>query len=90
MIELECKEVIFHFNKKSLEDSSIPPWALKCKGQTFYVNHVDCQMPWSTKETPDNPSTKGSLKIKRCLLTIDDDNCATISKIESNGGASAG
>ena len=56
-------------------------WVLKTHGESFYVNHVDCQVPWSTKETPDNPHTKGSIKIKDCLLTIDENNDATISKL---------
>jgi hypothetical protein len=38
-------------------------------------------VPWSTKETPDNPSTKGSIKVKDVLLRIDNDNCATLSKL---------
>lgn len=38
-------------------------------------------MPWSTKETPDNDKTKGSIKFKQCKLTIDADNNATISKL---------
>lgn len=62
--------MVFHFNKKHLEDSSIPMWVLKAHGETYYVNHVDCNKPWSTKETPDNPSTKGAIKIKKCLLSI--------------------
>jgi len=45
------------------------------------VQHVDCKLPWSTKETPDNASTKGSLKIKECLLTINEANEATISHL---------
>ena len=56
-------------------------WVLKTHGETFYVNHVDCQLPWSTKETPDNPSTKGSIKIKECHLTINEHNEATIKKL---------
>lgn len=56
-------------------------WVVKTHGETYYVHHVDCQVPWSTKETPDNPSTKGSLKIKDCLITIDDANEATIIKL---------
>ena len=72
---------MFHFNKGHLTDQTIPMWVLKTHGETFYVHHVDCQMPWSTKETPDNPSTKGSLKIKECLLTINDANEATISSL---------
>ncbi len=80
-IEYACKDVVFHFNKKHLEDQTIPMWVLKTQGESFYVNHVDCSIPWSTKETPDNPHTKGSIKVKDCLLQIDDENCATISKL---------
>jgi hypothetical protein len=56
-------------------------WVVKSHGVTFYVNHVTAEIPWTTKETPDNPSTKGSIKFKRCKLIIDDDNCATLSKL---------
>ena len=56
-------------------------WKLAFHGETFYVNHVDCQLPWSTKETPDNPATKGSIKVKDCLLTINDSNEATLTKL---------
>ena len=80
-IEYACKDVVFHFNKKHLEDDSVPMWVLKTHGETFYVNHVECTLPWSTKETPDNSHTKGSIKVKDCLLGIDDDNCAHISKL---------
>lgn len=72
---------MFHFNKGHLTDPSIPMWVLKTKGESYYVNHVECSVPWSTKETPDNPSTKGSIKVKDCLLTIDDENNASISKL---------
>lgn len=79
-IEIACKEAVFHFNKKHLEDPSIPMWVIKAKGKSYYVDHVTCEVPWSTKETPDNAHTKGSIKLKRCLITIDDDNCATITE----------
>lgn len=69
---------MFHFNKKHLEDPTIPMWVVKTQGKTFYVNHVNCNLPWSTKETADNPHTKGSIKIRDCVLTIDSDNCASI------------
>lgn len=72
---------MFHFNKKHLEDQTIPMWVLKTHGESFYVNHVDCQIPWSTKETSDNPHTKGSIKVKDCLLTINDANEATLNKL---------
>jgi len=72
---------VFHFNKKHLEDQTIPMWVLKFHGETLYVNHVDCSIPWSTKETPDNSHTKGSIKVKDCLLTIDEQNEATLSPL---------
>lgn len=77
-IELACKEAVFHFNKKHLTDPEIPMWVVKAQGETYYVNHVNCSVPWSTKETPNNSHTKGSIKIKRCLITIDDNNVASI------------
>ena len=80
-IEFACDDVVFHFNKKHLEDSTIPMWVVKTKGKTYYVEHVECSVPWSTKETPDNSHTKGSIKVKDCLLVIDDSNCACISKL---------
>lgn len=56
-------------------------WSLKFHGETMYVNHVSCDLPWTTKETPDNSHTKGSIKIKDCLLQLDEDNNATISAL---------
>lgn len=53
-------------------------WKLAFHGETFYVNHVTASIPWSTKETPDNYHTKGSIKFRECLLTINDDNEASI------------
>jgi hypothetical protein len=56
-------------------------WVLKFHGETLYVNHVDCSIPWSTKETPDNPHTKGSIKVKNALLRVDADNHATLTEL---------
>ena len=81
MIEYTCKNIVFHFNKKHLEDSTIPMWVLKTAGNSFYVNHVTCEIPWTTKETPDNSHTKGSIKLKECLLTIDEENNAILTKL---------
>ena len=80
-IEYACKELVFHFNKKHLEDDTIPMWVIKFRGETYYVNHVDCSVPWSTKETPDNNHTKGSIKVKNCLVVIDDSNTAIITPL---------
>jgi hypothetical protein len=47
-------------------------WTLKFDGNTEYVRHVSfTNVSFSTKETPDNPSTKGSLKFKNFKLTIE-------------------
>jgi hypothetical protein len=56
-------------------------WVLKFHGETYYVNHVDAMLPWSTKETPDNSHTKGALKFKKALVTIDEHNNATITEL---------
>lgn len=61
----------FHFNKKHLEFPDIVPmWIIKAKGSTYYVNHVDCETPWTTREQPDNPSTKGAIRIKRGTIVL--------------------
>lgn len=83
MIELACKEVDFHFNKKHLEDPEIPMWVIRTKGKSYYVNHVTSTVSWSTKESVDNPKTKGSIKFKNVLLKIDDENCAELSVLTS-------
>ncbi len=54
-------------------------WVLKAKGQTYYVKHVQANIPFSTKESPDNPHTKGSIKFKNCNILIDDNLEAIIS-----------
>jgi hypothetical protein len=56
-------------------------WCISAKGSTYYVNHVVCSVPWSTRESKSNPHTKGSIKLKNCLITIDDDNVATITTL---------
>ena len=63
-IEYACKDLVFHFNKKHLEDETIPMWVVKTHGETFYVDHVSADIAWSTKETPNNSHTKGSIKFK--------------------------
>ena len=78
MTEIFCDEIVFHYNKKNLEDPAVPTWTLKTRGQSIYVTHVTCECPWSTKETPGNNSTKGSIKVKNALLIINDFNEATL------------
>lgn len=75
----DCDKVEFHFNKKNLEYPWIPMWVIKTKGQTYYVNHVNANCSWTTRETPDHESTKGSIRFRRCDLHIDTDGIATLS-----------
>jgi hypothetical protein len=58
-----------------LQDSKIPMWTIKHKGSTYYVNHIDVEpgVGFSTKETPNNPHTKGSLKVKGKLKIEEND-----------------
>jgi hypothetical protein len=60
----ECDRIVFHFNKAHNQDTSIPQWVVKHRGQTYYVNHLEAEVGFRTKETPDNEHTKGSLQFK--------------------------
>ena len=54
-------------------------WIVKCRGDTYYVNHVDVSpgVGFSTKETPSNNSTKGSIKFKANLEIENKNNIIT-------------
>jgi hypothetical protein len=78
----DCDKVEFHFNKKNLEYPWIPMWVVKTKGNTYYVNHVNANCPWTTRETPDNESTKGSIRFRRCELHIDAEGIATLTSTQ--------
>jgi hypothetical protein len=83
MLNIQIRtEIILHFNKIYLQDPTIPMWVVKVKGQTYYVNHIDVDsgVGFSTKETPDNPHTKGSLKFKG-KIEINSINEITIARI---------
>ena len=85
-MELACRDLVFHFNKKHLENSTVPMWVIKTQGRTYYVDHVSANIPWTTKETPNNNHTKGSIKFKKALLTIED-NCADIKPLSFEDAA---
>jgi len=55
--------IIFTYNKAHNIDQSIPPWIIKYKGETHYINHFESSVGFTTKETPDNSHTKGSIKM---------------------------
>lgn len=77
----EKERIVFHFNKKHLEDPKIPMWIVKCKGETYYINHLDSKIGFSTKETPLNQTTKGSLMFRGKLSIVEQDG-QTIAIIE--------
>lgn len=67
------RNIVFHFNKMHLQDSSVPMWVVKAKGQTYYVDHLDSSVGFTTKETPEG-KTKGSLKFKGTISINQIDN----------------
>jgi hypothetical protein len=75
----DCRHIDFHFNKGSLEFPFLPMWVLKTKGMTFYINHLEANIPWSTKELPEG-STRGLIRLKNGDITIDADGTATINQ----------
>lgn len=79
----ERNEIIFHFNKKHLEDNRIPMWTIKTKGETYYVHHLNSLIGFSTKETPDG-KTKGSLKFKGAIRIEEDNEGRLIATIYDN------
>lgn len=73
--------MIFHFNKASLLDSTIPMWTVKHKGNTYYVNYLESSIGFKTKETPENEHTKGSLQFKG-KLKVEEENGEIIAYID--------
>lgn len=67
---INTPQIVFHFNKAHLADPKIPMWVVKVKGETHYIDHVDSNVGFSTKETPDNEHTKGSIKFKDRSIEI--------------------
>lgn len=46
-------------------------WVVKTGGETLYLEEVEfVNVSFSTKQTPNNPHTKGSLKFKNVVLEI--------------------
>lgn len=72
--------IVFHFNKASIGQTAIPPWVIKHRGQTYYVWHLTSSVRFSTKETPNNPHTQGSIQFRGSLELREEDGklCAFI------------
>jgi ribosomal protein L39E len=69
--------IVFHYNKAHNQDTTIPQWVIKHKGNTYYVSHVSSKIGFATKETPDSEHTKGSLQFKGKLLITEEDSVKT-------------
>jgi len=67
------ERIVFHYNKKHNEDQNIPTWIVKHKGNSYYVHHLTSSVGFSTKETPDNNHTKGSLMFRGKLKIEEND-----------------
>lgn len=77
-LTMEARVADFHFNKGHLEFPTIlPRWMLKANGKTFYIDHMDAQMGFSTREL-DAGSTLGMLRFRQCVISISEDGTATL------------
>lgn len=65
------ERIVFHYNKAHNVDKTVPPWVVKHKGETHYVQHLSSRRGFETKETPDSDHTKGSIQF-RGKLKIED------------------
>lgn len=70
----DVNRIVFHYNKKHNQDTSVAPWIIKHKGQTYYIHHLDSVVGFSTKETPENEHTKGSLMFRGRLSIVEKNN----------------
>lgn len=71
------KRIVFHYNKAHNTDNKIPTWIIKHRGITYYVNHIESEIGFSTKETPENDHTKGSIQFKGKLQITKDNDVTT-------------
>ena len=78
-LQVEGKNIDFHFNKKSMEFGFVPMWVVKARGKSYYCHSVVSGIGFSTRETPDHPSTKGSIRFKKGTLRIDENGVAYLS-----------
>ncbi len=69
------ERLVLSYNKGHSRDPTIPPWVAKFKGNTHYLHHIESTTEgFSTKETPDNEHTKGSVMFRCNDFVIKEDN----------------
>lgn len=72
-LTVEARVVDFHFNKGHIQFPKIlPRWMVKANGKTYYIEHMNAQMGFSTREL-DEGSTLGMLRFRNVAMTIDED-----------------
>lgn len=78
-LTFDARVADFHFNKVVLQFPFMPKWVLKANGKTFYVEHLDAQMGFSTREL-EKGSTLGMLRFRKCRITLDKDGVSTMTE----------
>ena len=65
--------IVFHFNKKHLENPKVPMWVIKHKGITYYVHHIDVDkgVGFSSKETPENQENESFKSYEEELMEVE-------------------
>lgn len=76
-LELTARTVDVHYNRGHNEFSFLPRWVVKANGKSFYVDHIESSLPWSTREL-DTGSTKGMLRFRKCRIAICPERIATL------------
>lgn len=76
-LEMEASRIDLFYNRAHNEFDILPRWVIKTKGKSFYVDHIDANVPWSTRELEDGP-TRGMIRFRKCMLSISKDRVATL------------
>lgn len=78
-LRVDSRVIDFSFNRIHNEFAFMPRWLVRANGRTYYVEHFDAQIGFSTREMND-PKTKGMLRFRNASMTIDQTNTATITQ----------
>jgi hypothetical protein len=76
-LEMDADRLDLYYNRAHNEFDVIPRWVIKTKGKSFYVDHIDATVPWSTRELESGP-TRGMIRFRKCKLMISADRVATL------------
>ncbi len=78
-ITVEAPVVDFSYNRIHNQFEFMPRWLIRVKGKTYYVEHFDSQIGFSTREMTD-PNTKGMLRFRNARMVINSDGTAVITE----------